>query len=344
MNILPTEDQEQIASSVVDVLRDLFPLERLRPEAGKSAGNSKGKGGDCSPERWSAMAELGWFGLGLDEEAGGVGFSLTDEMLVFRLLGRHLVTPNVLAAVLGARIAARAGAGEICAGILAGEIRPALAVAKSSVQLDECAKGEVYLLDAEHSSLAVLWNDERAVLLECERLSSRRTVDALDGSVPLAVAAMQDIRPLAAVAESAEAIDLRATVHAAAMLVGNAEATRDMAVEYAKTREQFGQPIGAFQAIKHRCADMAVQCEAAWNLTVMAAIAARDGHADAPRQAAAAKLLALRAAQANAAANIQIHGAMGFSAECDAHHFLKRAHLLEHAGGGRRKLERMVLT
>ena len=102
----------------------------------------------------------------------------------------------------------------------------------------------------------------------------------------------------------------------------------DLAVDYAKTREQFGRPIGSFQAIKHHAADMAMGVEQVSALIDMAAIALRDGHDDARFQLAALARLAPRVALANARTGIQIHGGIGFSAEADAQLYLKQAHLL----------------
>jgi len=100
-------------------------------------------------------------------------------------------------------------------------------------------------------------------------------------------------------------------------------------------RQQFGRPIGSFQAVKHRCADMAVRAEVARSLTTFAAVALAEGEETAPRHVAAAKVLATDAALANAADNVQNHGGMGFTWEADAHLYLKRAWLLEHALGTR---------
>ncbi|MGJ3627928.1 acyl-CoA dehydrogenase family protein [Sphingomonas sp. MMS24-JH45] len=116
-----------------------------------------------------------------------------------------------------------------------------------------------------------------------------------------------------------------------AYLTGVAQASTAMAVAYAGTREQFGQPIGAFQAVKHICADMATRAAAAEAQTFFAAATFGRG-ADDGAEVAAARLLAADAALANAKANIQVHGGMGFTAECDAHLLLKRAHLVARLG------------
>jgi alkylation response protein AidB-like acyl-CoA dehydrogenase len=135
-----------------------------------------------------------------------------------------------------------------------------------------------------------------------------------------------------------------ALVLAAASLAGICGVVQNMAVEYAKIREQFGQPIGTFQAIKHRCADMAVRTEAASAQASFAAIALRDGRADSTFQAIAAKLIAGTYAIASAQENIQIHGAIGTTAELPAHLFLKRAHLLDLCFGAGREQKRHLMA
>jgi alkylation response protein AidB-like acyl-CoA dehydrogenase len=106
-----------------------------------------------------------------------------------------------------------------------------------------------------------------------------------------------------------------------------------MAVAYAKERVQFGKPIGSFQAIKHRCADMAMASEMAWAQLLHATIAQRDGTPGAAYQVKAACLLAGRSAVENSSGSIQVHGGIGFTAEMDAHRFVKRARVLEQLGG-----------
>jgi alkylation response protein AidB-like acyl-CoA dehydrogenase len=120
----------------------------------------------------------------------------------------------------------------------------------------------------------------------------------------------------------------------AALLVGVAAATTDLAVGYAKEREQFGRPIGSFQAVKHICADMFVRAEVARCAVHAAAVGVDDGAADESRAAPGAKLLASENAVANGKACIQVHGGMGFTWEVPAHLYLKRAAVLSTRFGG----------
>jgi alkylation response protein AidB-like acyl-CoA dehydrogenase len=121
----------------------------------------------------------------------------------------------------------------------------------------------------------------------------------------------------------------------AAEALGVAERTLELSVEYAKVRRQFGKPIGTFQAIKHRCADMAVRAEVARAMVTYAAVALDEGEEGVARHVAMAKALAGNAALGNATDNIQNHGGMGYTWESDAHLYLKRARLLEHCFGTR---------
>ena len=105
-------------------------------------------------------------------------------------------------------------------------------------------------------------------------------------------------------------------------------ATRDSAVAYLSIREQFGRPLGSFQALKHRAADMATEVEAALSLTTYAALSLAEGHPGARLYCLSARALAHRAALANARANIQLHGAIGTTFEHDAHFAVKRVHIL----------------
>ncbi|WP_302480190.1 acyl-CoA dehydrogenase family protein, partial [Sphingomonas bacterium] len=120
----------------------------------------------------------------------------------------------------------------------------------------------------------------------------------------------------------------------AATLCGIAGAAAEMAVAYAGMREQFGRPVGAFQAVKHHCANMALAARASLDLATFAAVAFDERRPDAAFQVEAALLLAIEAALGNARLNIQVHGGIGFSDEADPHLLLKRAHALSAVAGG----------
>lgn len=319
MDLLLTGDQQQIVNSVRDVLKGEFSRERLRELSGPYADGARGL--------WGGIAELGWLGLGLPEDAGGMGLGLCDDALLFRELGRHLATPGLLACVLAARIAHGADQAPIAAELAAGRQRAALVIA-----IEPLVKGidaPVYVVDGADCEWALAWNADGGWLLDASAVQGLTPATSLVNGVAMARGTLDIARACMAVTA---ARFTAADVLIAAYLCGIAEATRDMAVEYVQIREQFGRPIGSFQAIKHRCADMAVGCEAAWCQTVMASLLAPAGDAGGTVGIAAARWLAQRAAEENAAANIQLHGAMGFTAECEAHYYLKHALLFSHLG------------
>jgi alkylation response protein AidB-like acyl-CoA dehydrogenase len=171
-----------------------------------------------------------------------------------------------------------------------------------------------------------------------------------DHVLALQRAYLNPTRPAIWVDNTTEDIYSRVELLISAYAVGIAEATRDMAVEYAKTRQQFGKVIGSFQAIKHLCADMAIRAEAAVCQVIFAALVESEPHAESgPRAGArfhsvAARLVAIEAALQNAAQNIQVHGAIGFTAEAEAHLFIKRAHVLEQLWGNTRQQRRQMLA
>lgn len=322
-------DQRGILAAVGALLTERAPVARLRGPAAA----------DADAALLPALAEIGVFGLGCPESVGGAGFSLLEDGLVAIELGRHLVTPHALAAPLGARVALALGQTGLAAEIIGGTCRVCLGqpLASGGPGLPEGLP--LHLLDAREARLVVVWNDSGIGLLHAEALRAQAVeVQATDPSVLLQRCVVPAGALLGWVPAAQGALHRQAQLLVAAQLLGMAEASRDMAVDYAQVRMQFGQPIGAFQAVKHRCANMAIGAEALRAQLVLAAIAERDGWPDAAFQVDACRLLAARCALANAGANIQMHGGIGFTAECDAHLFLLRAHLLEHLGGPVRAL------
>jgi alkylation response protein AidB-like acyl-CoA dehydrogenase len=326
VDLLETPEQAQLVDATVAFLGREMPLDRLRQPA-RDVG------------RWSDMAELGWFGLGLPEESGGIGLGIAEQTLLFRQLGRYVVTPAVLAGVLGARIAADADKPDLAAAIVAGEARVALANAIGPAEIGEHVDGRFHLIEGEGATHVVAWDEDCALLLAAEGLGANRTFRPLDDRIAMAEVAIS----ASALAVSRSGLHRQADILISAMQTGIAEASRDLAVDYAGMREQFGQKIGAFQAIKHRCANMALRAEAALSQTVFAALSEASGAADAAHQSGAARIIAGDAALANAAEAIQIHGGIGFTEECHAQRFLKRAHVLARLGGNARRRKLALL-
>jgi alkylation response protein AidB-like acyl-CoA dehydrogenase len=332
IDLLPSPEQQQIIDSVGEFFAHALPIARLRTPAGSWR---------ISAGLWEEIAALGWFGLALAEEAGGAGYSLVEEMLVAREFGRHLASPALFAAMLSAHVAAHAGKNALLEGIVGGELRVGLANALPGATRNA---PEFHLLDADGSHLVLYWNETGMGLHERAAFAKSTLVDSLDEAVHLERAVAPEGAPTAWVSAQQCALPRRAALLICAQLTGVAEAAKDDAVAHAKTREQFGQPIGAFQALKHDCAEMAVQCEVAYAQTFFAGLTENSRLADAEFQCAAAGLLTREAALANARGNIQIHGGIGFTSESDAHRYLKRAHLLSQLGGAVRRQWLLTVT
>jgi alkylation response protein AidB-like acyl-CoA dehydrogenase len=312
VDLLLSEDQRSIVSSVAEVLDDLMSVERVREILA----------GDRSSltALWRSAAELGWFGIGLAEEHGGTGFELVDEALLFVELGRRVTPGPFLATTLAARVAALGGASGAAAKLLSGEVEAGIAVPRSD--------GSFALHDAVGAAYVLTLDETGARLFDAAEVVDRKPWPGLDPLVPRETAAALSGEAVAFVPAEQESIEGRGSVLVSAQLAGIAAAARDMSVGYAKTREQFGSPIGAFQAVKHRCADMAVGAALADAQLTFAALSLSESAPDAAFQVSAARVVAERAAMDNARETIQIYGGIGVTWECDAHLYLKRVHAL----------------
>jgi hypothetical protein len=218
-------------------------------------------------------------------------------------------------------------------GLIAGTQRAAPAI-KADIS------GKLMMVDASDADFIFVQSAGVTSLYARDALGNTAPARALDDATSLELA---DIAGAAIVELTDPVLIRRGRLLITAMLVSIGEQARDMAVDYAKERRQFNRPIGAFQAIKHRCADMAVRSEMSCSQLFFAAVHERDEADDAAFQGTAATLLALEAALQNTAASIQIHGGIGFTAEFDAHRFLKRAHLLEQMAGSARVQQARIL-
>jgi alkylation response protein AidB-like acyl-CoA dehydrogenase len=318
VDLVPSPDQEQIVDAARVFLARELPVQHARWEP------------DALHARDRALlprfGELGWYGMGLAEEAGGVGFTACEEMLLFREAGRFLVTPILLFSTISANLALAHGATELVGGLLTGETRCGLAVQTPDQE-------RFLLIEGADASLILHLTEDRLMLKRREAYGTVSDVRSIDDTVTLQSAHARSGEPVAIVSgDVARMLTDHMSLLIAAMLVGAAEATRDLTVGHAGERSQFGQKIGSFQAVSHPCADMAVRCEAALSQTKFAAVAVASGREDAEYQVRAARIVALDAALSNATASVQLHGGMGFAAEYPVHLFLKRAMLLNQIG------------
>lgn len=334
MHLLPSAEQTQIIETVRDFLEANAPVSRFR-EARSLVGNR-------DANLWAGLSELGLLGASLPEDAGGAGLGPVEDVLLFREYGRFLISPSVLAMTLGARLAWRAGCDDLATAILCGQTGVSLAHPRRGALVGQRCSGSFQLFDGGAPWVLAL-DEEGAALLPGEAFRGFERVVATDSVLTLDRGELQDTPAKLWLPASEDALTVRAALLLGAYAVGIAEATRDMAVAYARMREQFGRPIGSFQAVKHRCAEMAIRAEAALCQSWFAAGAMDAGQADAAFQARACKIVASRAALDNAASNIQVHGAIGFTAEIDAHLYLKRAHVADTLAGALRQQKSALL-
>jgi len=328
-------EQNEILASVADFLAQEAPLERLNPKPTPKPNQDQAT--------LVKLGELGYLGLGLAEEHGGVGLSAIEETLVFREFGRFLLTPAVLGSVIGARIAAEAGKEEVAQAILSGATRVGLAIGVHPKTLAPPFTGAFQLVEAVGADLILFWSEQGAGLISASAFTSREGLESIDSTITLEAARLDGVTPDLWVAAAAGDVNLRATLLSSALLVGMSEAARDLAVEYVKVREQFGQPIGAFQSVKHRCSDMAVRAGAAWSQALYAALEMAELGKGSVFQIVAAKIMATEAGLKNGHACIQNHGGIGFTGEHHPHLFLKRSHVFDQLGGGLKRQQLLML-
>lgn len=319
MFLVPDSEEQEISNAAAAFVGNEFPLERLHENP-------------RDPNKLPAFSELGWLGLSAPEEAGGIGLSIVEEMLFFIQLGRVAGPVNVLSQILA--VATARENPDICAPLIAGEQDVALLVATH-------ANGEIRLIGDASASFALSVTPSASTLYRLDG-SSCRAVPCLDSSVGMYLVDASAITPL--VSRNSSDVWIQSQIDVSAMMVGLAERALDMIVGYAKERQTFGRPIGAYQAVRHPCSDMAVRIEAARCQLFYAATAIKEGHQDAAMHTDAARLLSDRAAKANTDTNIQLHGGIGVTDEHSAHLLMKRANLLGRLFGSGKQSMSSLLT
>lgn len=311
MYLAPDGDEVEIANAAATFLAEAMPVERLHGAAPA----------DMNADLRSKLGGMGWFALALPEALGGSGLTAVEFALFFREVGRNCGPLDVLTQSLAALATDDAG---LRASLAGGETGVALAVHDGQ---------QIRLLGAADAEYALEVSEcgQRIVLLDKVPAEVR---PSLDPSLSMRLVADFDGKAVGGDGR----IWRMGALGAAAMLVGIAEATLELIVEYAKLRETFGKKIGSWQAVRHPCADMAVRLEAARSQLWFAAAAMKEGRSDASVHLDAAKLLANQAALGNADSNIQLHGGIGVTSEHSAHLFLKHALVLSKLFGSKRAL------
>jgi alkylation response protein AidB-like acyl-CoA dehydrogenase len=329
VDLLPSQEQLELAALAREFFAEQLPISAIRERRREPAAIAR--------TAWSAAAGLGLLGVSAAEDAGGLGLGIDDEALLFREVGRQLAPGPFVASALAARLAACADRADLARKIVAGDVMVALAQRRAGAASDgRSLDGRLDLFDAAEADYLLFIDSSGAGLVEAAALGDVTAVDCIDPGTRLAETRAGGVPVSCWMPAADEPLRLRGIVLASAYLVGIAQAVTDMSVEHARNRVQFGRPIGVNQAIKHACVDMAVAAEAALQQTLFGAISLRSARGDAEFQVLAAKVVASRAAIANAQATIQVHGGMGFTDEHNAHLYLKRAHVLDHFFGSSR--------
>jgi alkylation response protein AidB-like acyl-CoA dehydrogenase len=354
MNLGVSAEQRELRESVRRFLAERAPLPRVRELMDAPDAMDAGV--------WRQAADqLGLQGIAIAEEYGGAGFSFAEQAIVLEELGGALYTgPYLASAVLAATVLLASedeGARrDLLPGIASGQVVATLAFTEDdgawsgdSVRLASVKHGDGWRLDGHKSfvldghgadlllvvavtdadssgpaALSLFAVDGAAAGLE------RRVLPTLDQTRRLARCEFTDVparligSPGAGRGVLEHVLDVAAVALAAEQL-GGAQRALDMAVGYAKVRQQFGRAIGSFQAIKHRCADLLLEVESLRSAVGYAAAAVAEGSGEVPVLASLVKAYASEVYSRVAAENIQIHGGIGFTWEHDAHLYLKRA-------------------
>ena len=337
-----TDEQQAIRSTARDFLAARYKSERIRELADSENG--------FDPADWAEMTELGWPGLALPEEWGGQGLGIVELAVLFEEMGYALAPSPLFSPPRGGLGLALCGSDEqrerFLRPLAEGERRgvPALwdagsPAAPGGFTMEAKADGDGLVLDGEKilvpdaasaDFFIVATSDGRRHLVE--RGADGVTVTAepsIDPTRRLSTVRFDGVRVAAADSMPGEEADyypvfFRLCVALAAESTGIAQRTMEMAVEYAKDRKQFGRPIGSYQAVSHRCAQMLLETENSRSAVYGAAWAADAEPESLPLAASMAKAYASDAGWRVPDASIQVHGGIGFTWEHDLHFFLKR--------------------
>ncbi len=321
-----SSDQIALRDAAREFLDDECPPARIR------AVHASGTGWD--PELWSAMVELGWLGVAVGEVDGGLGLGTVELAVLLEQAGRHLVPVPLLPTVVALDVARSCGASSLVAELLAGHTAClAWSADATAVRADGSA------LAGRPDPVAFAPTADLALVVAREGDADAVFVVNLDGIRPPAEPAMDLSRPIGWLhfdgtpaerlggSDAAERLLHLAATGSSLELLGSASVALELAVEYAKDRVQFGRPIGSFQAIKHRCADMLVDVEGIRSSSYWSAWCFGADDPDRAIAASTAKIWAGDASKRVMASALQVHGGVGFTWEHDLHLYMKRSQL-----------------
>ncbi len=337
-----SDDQALLRSATRDFLAHAAPLAESRRVI--EQGRESYDGGV-----WQQLAEMGYLGLVLPAAVGGQGLGAVELAIVLEEMGRVCLPGPYLDVTLAASVLAAAGGHEDLLGrILGGQALVTLARDDAPFSGNHaagavCAGGRLrcrkYFVPfaAAASALLVVTPDE---LVLAEPPFEVEALPTLDPAQRFGTVAFDHVvRPVGPSALLG-AVDRLAAVGASAMLLGLMSRCLELTVDYVQTRQAFRRPIGAFQALQHRLADMLLRTESTRSAVYRAAWCLATGDPDTALACAAAKAYAGDAARLVTGEAIQMHGGIGFTWELDLHLYLKRAKTLEqHYGSTERQLE-----
>ena len=350
-----SEEQEMLRKSARDFLAAESPMTYVRRMMEDDRG--------FTDAQWKQMAELGWMGLILPEQYGGAGGDFVDMVVVLEEMGRAVLPGPFFATVVLGGVALLEGGSDgqkasFLPKIAAGDLRVTLAQLEPNARWDaegielqarkdgggyRLAGTKLFVPDAHTADVIIVAGREPGskgaegvtlFLVDAGASGVKATLlKTMDQTRKLCEVVLEDVRvpadrvlgqPGAGWKLLDRVVD-RGKVGLCAEMCGGAQKVLEMSVEYAKVREQFGRPIGSFQAIQHKCANMLVEVESSKSATYYAAWAVANDVAEAPLAAAMAKAYTSDAYRHTAGEGIQIHGGIGFTWEHDMHIYFKRA-------------------
>ena len=310
-----TDDQREIQRTARELLTERATLARVREHA---------EARTVDTELWHELSELGWPGIAVSEEHGGQGLGQIELSILCEELGRSLAPVPFLPSALAATVIEQSGVREQCERWL-----PGLASGETIGALGAVSDGVAELvIGGAHAQVLVLVQEDGTGLVIAAEDAEVAPLQAID---PTRSAARVSVPDGAGDSLGDVCVGLgRSLVSVSSELVGVCERALEMTVAYVKERKQFGVPVGSYQAVSHRCAQMLLDTEKARCTAAFAAWTADAGEGGTislAEAAAMAKAAASDAGREVTASAIQAHGGIGFTWEADVHWLYKRAQL-----------------
>lgn len=348
MRFALSEEQVEFSQAVRGLLADTCGPEAVRaawPDA-ELAGGGPGGGNGRVPRAWSALGEMGVLGITVPESSGGLGMTYEDLSPLLVEAGRFAL-PDPLSSTAGVAVAALVSAlgavgedrGTVSDGRIV-DLLGAIAAGESSVGVVFTGASLVasdLVAGAASLDLVIAFTGDEVLVIDSRSLRTE-AVESVDGARCLARVTWGGdgvgtlLVGTTAASVTASSFNL-AALGTSAELLGLSRTMIEMAVAYATERRQFGVPIGSFQAVKHQLADAALQVEFCEPLIMRAAHSIATGSSETSRDVSMAKSKISTAAQQAAATSLQVHGAIGYTVECDLHLYMKRAWALSREYG-----------